>query len=238
MYGYETVGLYNFAVARLDLPASLAYEIVKGVFDHHEEMLEVHPAAASTVPRTSFTIPSCRIMLVQSDTMAIPLRPVSFQGTERREPQVGGFLNLVVAFVPLLESAGRCWRSQELIGHGGSRRLHRDQDAHPGRDADHRRAKAPMIRRRAAVGMSCSTRIRQPSAGRSRPARARRHAATADAKAGGDGRTVIDRERTKPGAPNRSATSIPSRTWRRQRCSGLRCSPARSAPSPTPPSAR
>ena len=51
MYGYETVGLYNFAVARLDLPASLAYEIVKGVFDHHEEMLEVHPAAASTVPK-------------------------------------------------------------------------------------------------------------------------------------------------------------------------------------------
>ena len=38
--------------------------------------------------------------------------------------------------------------------------------------------------------------------------------------------------------PSRSATSVPSRTWRRQRCSRLRCSPARSATSPIPPSAR
>ena len=51
MYGYETVGLYNFAVAHRDLPVSLVYEIVAAVFDHHEEMMEVHPAAASTVPR-------------------------------------------------------------------------------------------------------------------------------------------------------------------------------------------
>ena len=51
MYGYGTVGLYNFAVAQRDLPVSLAYEIVKAVFDHHEEMMEVHPAAASTVPK-------------------------------------------------------------------------------------------------------------------------------------------------------------------------------------------
>jgi len=51
MYGYETVGLYNFAVAHRDLPASLVYEVVETVFDHHEEMMEVHPAAASTVPK-------------------------------------------------------------------------------------------------------------------------------------------------------------------------------------------
>jgi TRAP transporter TAXI family solute receptor len=51
MYGYETVGLYNFAVAHRDLPTTLVYEIVKSVFDNHEEMLEVHPAAASTIPR-------------------------------------------------------------------------------------------------------------------------------------------------------------------------------------------
>ena len=51
MYVYETVGLYNFALAQRDLPASLVYEIVKAVFDHHEEMMEVHPAAASTVPK-------------------------------------------------------------------------------------------------------------------------------------------------------------------------------------------
>jgi TRAP transporter TAXI family solute receptor len=51
MYGYDTVGLYNFAVARKDLAASLVYEVVKAVFEHHEEMMEVHPAAASTVPK-------------------------------------------------------------------------------------------------------------------------------------------------------------------------------------------
>lgn len=48
--GYRTVGLYNFAVARHDLPPDLAYQIVKTVFDRHEEMLESHPAAAATVP--------------------------------------------------------------------------------------------------------------------------------------------------------------------------------------------
>jgi TRAP transporter TAXI family solute receptor len=47
---YETVGLYNFAVARRDLPADLVYRIVDTVFDNHEEMLEIHPAAAATVP--------------------------------------------------------------------------------------------------------------------------------------------------------------------------------------------
>ena len=51
MYGYETVGLYNFAVAHQDLPASLVYEIIEAVFGNHEEMLEIHPAAASTVPK-------------------------------------------------------------------------------------------------------------------------------------------------------------------------------------------
>jgi hypothetical protein len=48
--GYATVGLYNFAVAREDLPADLVYRIVDAVFGRHEEMLEIHPAAAATVP--------------------------------------------------------------------------------------------------------------------------------------------------------------------------------------------
>ena len=50
MTGYETVGLYNFAVAHRDLPIDLVYEITKAVFEHHAEMVEAHPAAASTVP--------------------------------------------------------------------------------------------------------------------------------------------------------------------------------------------
>jgi uncharacterized protein len=47
---YETVGLYNFAVAHKDVPFDLVYRIVDAVFDNHEEMLEIHPAAAATVP--------------------------------------------------------------------------------------------------------------------------------------------------------------------------------------------
>jgi TRAP transporter TAXI family solute receptor len=47
---YETVGLYNFAVAHKDLPVDLVYRIVDAVFDNHEEMLEIHPAAAATIP--------------------------------------------------------------------------------------------------------------------------------------------------------------------------------------------
>jgi TRAP transporter TAXI family solute receptor len=47
---YRTVGLYNFAVAHQDLPGDLVYRIVDTVFGHHAEMLEVHPAAAATVP--------------------------------------------------------------------------------------------------------------------------------------------------------------------------------------------
>jgi TRAP transporter TAXI family solute receptor len=47
---YQTVGLYNFAVAHADLPNDLVYQIVKAVFENHEQMMEVHAAAADTVP--------------------------------------------------------------------------------------------------------------------------------------------------------------------------------------------
>ncbi len=46
---YPTIGLYNFAVAHRDLPEDLVYAIVDAVFANHEEMMEVHPAAAETV---------------------------------------------------------------------------------------------------------------------------------------------------------------------------------------------
>jgi len=48
--GYQTVGLYNFAVARSDLPDSLVYAIVDAVFTHQDELIEAHPAAAETTP--------------------------------------------------------------------------------------------------------------------------------------------------------------------------------------------
>jgi uncharacterized protein len=47
---YETVGIYNFAVAHRDLPMDFVYQIVRVVFDFHDEMMEAHPAAAQTVP--------------------------------------------------------------------------------------------------------------------------------------------------------------------------------------------
>jgi TRAP transporter TAXI family solute receptor len=50
MKPYETVGIYNFAVAHRDLPADLVYQVVRIVFDFHAEMMEAHPAAAATVP--------------------------------------------------------------------------------------------------------------------------------------------------------------------------------------------
>jgi TRAP transporter TAXI family solute receptor len=47
---YQTIGVYNFAVARADLPDDLVYEILETVFNYHDEMMQIHPAAAETVP--------------------------------------------------------------------------------------------------------------------------------------------------------------------------------------------
>jgi uncharacterized protein len=47
---YETLGLYNFAVAHANLPDDLVYTAVRAVFENHEEMMETHAAAAATVP--------------------------------------------------------------------------------------------------------------------------------------------------------------------------------------------
>jgi TRAP transporter TAXI family solute receptor len=47
---YQTVGVYNFAMARADLPESLVYAILDAVFKNHDEMIQIHPAATETVP--------------------------------------------------------------------------------------------------------------------------------------------------------------------------------------------
>jgi len=47
---YQTVGLYNLAVAHESLPNDLVYSIIKAVFAFHDEMMTAHPAAASTIP--------------------------------------------------------------------------------------------------------------------------------------------------------------------------------------------
>jgi TRAP transporter TAXI family solute receptor len=47
---YQTVGMFNFAVARADLPSDLIYAIVEAVFANHDELMGIHPAAAETLP--------------------------------------------------------------------------------------------------------------------------------------------------------------------------------------------
>jgi uncharacterized protein len=47
---YQTLGLYNFAIAHAELPDDLIYNVVRAVFENQEEMLEANAAAAATVP--------------------------------------------------------------------------------------------------------------------------------------------------------------------------------------------
>ena len=47
---YRTLGVYNFAVARADLPGDLAHAILEAVFEHPDDIMQIHPAAAETVP--------------------------------------------------------------------------------------------------------------------------------------------------------------------------------------------
>jgi uncharacterized protein len=47
---YRTFGIYSFVVANEDLPDDLVYKIVKAVFEHHQELVDAHPAAKETIP--------------------------------------------------------------------------------------------------------------------------------------------------------------------------------------------
>jgi TRAP transporter TAXI family solute receptor len=47
---YQTVGLYNFAVAHRTLPDDLVYAIAEAVFTNNDEMMQIHHAAADTIP--------------------------------------------------------------------------------------------------------------------------------------------------------------------------------------------
>lgn len=46
----DTVAMWNFAIANKDIPESLGYEIMKVVLDNNDRMMEVHKAAAETLP--------------------------------------------------------------------------------------------------------------------------------------------------------------------------------------------
>lgn len=46
----NSVSMWNFAIARADMPESLVYEITKTVLENNDRMLEIHNAAKETLP--------------------------------------------------------------------------------------------------------------------------------------------------------------------------------------------
>jgi TRAP transporter TAXI family solute receptor len=48
---YVTVGVYNFAIGRADLPDDLVYQLVKAAFDNQPRLLKIHSAARETIPQ-------------------------------------------------------------------------------------------------------------------------------------------------------------------------------------------
>jgi TRAP transporter TAXI family solute receptor len=70
---YQTIGLYNFAVAHKDLPDDLVYKFVKAVFDNREELVKAQSSAKETVPAN-----------IGRDTI-LPLHP----GAERYYREIG-----------------------------------------------------------------------------------------------------------------------------------------------------
>jgi uncharacterized protein len=48
---YVTIGVYNFAIGRADLPDDLVHDLVKAVFENQPRLLKAHPAASETLPQ-------------------------------------------------------------------------------------------------------------------------------------------------------------------------------------------
>jgi uncharacterized protein len=48
---YVTIGVYNFAIGRADLPDDLVYQLVKTVFENQPTLLKAHSTAAETIPQ-------------------------------------------------------------------------------------------------------------------------------------------------------------------------------------------
>ncbi|HHX90275.1 MAG TPA: TAXI family TRAP transporter solute-binding subunit [Paracoccus sp.] len=52
-YDQTTVAMWNFAIAHADMPESLAYEITKLVMENNDRMMQIHAAAAETLPENA-----------------------------------------------------------------------------------------------------------------------------------------------------------------------------------------
>ena len=48
---YDTVGVYNFAIGRADLPDDLVYQLVKAVFENQARLIKAHSSARETLPQ-------------------------------------------------------------------------------------------------------------------------------------------------------------------------------------------
>src|SRR5262249_4184780 len=48
---YLTIGMFNFAIGRADLPDDLIYQLVKAAFENQPRLLKAHAAASETLPR-------------------------------------------------------------------------------------------------------------------------------------------------------------------------------------------
>ncbi len=48
---YVTLGVYNFAIGRADLPDDLVYQLVKAVFENQPRLVKIHSAARETIPQ-------------------------------------------------------------------------------------------------------------------------------------------------------------------------------------------
>lgn len=48
---YATIGVYNFAVGRADLPDDLVYQLVKTVFENQARLVKAHSSALETIPQ-------------------------------------------------------------------------------------------------------------------------------------------------------------------------------------------
>jgi TRAP transporter TAXI family solute receptor len=46
----HSVAMWNFGIAHKDLPQSFVYEVMKAVLDNHDRMMQIHQAAAETLP--------------------------------------------------------------------------------------------------------------------------------------------------------------------------------------------
>ena len=48
---YVTIGMFNFAIGRADLPNDLVYQLVKTVFENQPRLVKAHSAARETIPQ-------------------------------------------------------------------------------------------------------------------------------------------------------------------------------------------